>query len=479
MAVEEHEHIPTDEALEPATLSTIANVLTNSLSPFASWILGKPIYQVDQAKLMGLFGYGGKWEVEEIVSVFGPQDQVQQMVSHILLAINRAPYTTLGRYLVEKELEGAAAARNAVIDHVLTYPHVLESEIRQPIIIIGLPTAGATLLHRLLALDPKARAFKLFELYSALGAKLVPPPSEKMMKSHPNILATKDALNWVEQMFPEFYGKLGRFHRNSAEEIEDDFSIMQHQAFSLDIPTDGTVAEMRNSERYMLQVYIYMKRYLQVLLSEWAPESHIVLKSPQHMTNLQPLLSVFPDARIVIVNRDPVQTIPSYTLYIARLNGMKILPNSINRFDYGSDLLRDTVFGIKAVHLSRGHIVAHRIRPTPNVSLDPGMENHVVKPSQFIDVEWEVLAKDPVACVRGVYAHYGMQVSEAFEGAMRDYLERHPVDADFARDLVGHDEAMEMFGFSEEGIEGAFDEEEEEDGEYDDGEDEEERGRQA
>ncbi|KAJ3073535.1 hypothetical protein HDU99_001883, partial [Rhizoclosmatium hyalinum] len=58
MAVEEHEHIPTDEALEPATLSTIANVLTNSLSPFASWILGKPIYQVDQAKLMGLFGRG-------------------------------------------------------------------------------------------------------------------------------------------------------------------------------------------------------------------------------------------------------------------------------------------------------------------------------------------------------------------------------------------------------------------------------------
>ena len=49
--------------------------------------------------------------------------------------------------------------------------------------------------------------------------------------------------------------------------------------------------------------YLYMKRYVQMLQSSWAPDSHWTLKSPIHALYLRSLLQQFPDARIVTTHR--------------------------------------------------------------------------------------------------------------------------------------------------------------------------------
>jgi len=56
--------------------------------------------------------------------------------------------------------------------------------------------------------------------------------------------------------------------------------------------------------------YAYMKKVLQIL--QWyRPRQRWVLKSPQHLEQIGPLLATFPDATLVVTHRDPVAVVQS------------------------------------------------------------------------------------------------------------------------------------------------------------------------
>ena len=68
--------------------------------------------------------------------------------------------------------------------------------------------------------------------------------------------------------------------------------------------------------------YAYLKTVLQIL--QWRrPGERWVLKSPQHLEQLGPLLATFPDATVVVTHRDPVSVVQSAATmmtYAARMN---------------------------------------------------------------------------------------------------------------------------------------------------------------
>src|SRR5678816_398653 len=62
--------------------------------------------------------------------------------------------------------------------------------------------------------------------------------------------------------------------------------------------------------------YAYLKTVLQIL--QWRrPRERWVLKSPQHLEQLVPLIATFPDATIVVTHRDPVAVIQSAITMLA------------------------------------------------------------------------------------------------------------------------------------------------------------------
>ena len=62
--------------------------------------------------------------------------------------------------------------------------------------------------------------------------------------------------------------------------------------------------------------YAYMKVGLQIL--QWlTPRERWVLKCPQHLEQLGPLLATFPDATIVMTHRDPVAVVQSTITMLA------------------------------------------------------------------------------------------------------------------------------------------------------------------
>ena len=74
--------------------------------------------------------------------------------------------------------------------------------------------------------------------------------------------------------------------------------------------------------------YAYLKRVLKIL--QWfSPRERWILKSPQHLEQIGPLMTTFPDATVVVTHRDPVSVIQSAATmlaYGARMTYLKPQP---------------------------------------------------------------------------------------------------------------------------------------------------------
>jgi Sulfotransferase family len=93
--------------------------------------------------------------------------------------------------------------------------------------------------------------------------------------------------------------------------------------------------------------YRYLRRMLQVLQWQRGPKRW-VLKSPQHLEQIRPLLAVFPDAKIIQTHRDPVRITASFctmAAYSLRMQNESIDPHRVGRYwaDRVEDLLRSAV----------------------------------------------------------------------------------------------------------------------------------------
>jgi hypothetical protein len=55
------------------------------------------------------------------------------------------------------------------MQYAMDHPEVCEQQIRQPIIILGFPRTGTTLLYNLIALDPATRAPRTWEMSHLTG----------------------------------------------------------------------------------------------------------------------------------------------------------------------------------------------------------------------------------------------------------------------------------------------------------------------
>lgn len=223
------------------------------------------------------------------------------------------------------------------------HPEIRKIPIAAPIIIAGLPRTGTTHLHNLIAADPAIRSLPYWE-----AVEPVAPPGEH--DPEPRIARTTAALGFVHTVMPEFRRMFDISPTYAHEEIDllaVTFSSTYFEAQAL-IPsyrdwytaTDQTPA------------YAYLKAVLQVLswLRPVPGASRWVLKSPQHLEQFTALLSVFPDAVVVITHRDPVAvtaSVATMICYALRMTTAPVDPHRAGRYwasrteDFLSGCLRD------------------------------------------------------------------------------------------------------------------------------------------
>lgn len=279
------------------------------------------------------------------------------------------------------------------VDLWTRHPEILDERIEKPIFIVGLPRSGTTFIHQLLAQDDQMRVVPFWEQIGPLpdhDPAIRPPDDEPMkdrarknvegLKTHAPGLLEMHQLAW--DMPEEEIYLLGPAFASMAYEWV--YIMPQYAAF---------YAAQDHTEGYR-----FFRQILQAL--QWIRGGgRWLLKAPQHMEQIGPLLTVFPDALYVETLRDPVTAATSNASLSCY--GQRIRTDRPNPHAAGQSCM---------VIIDR--LVNNLLRDQPDN--DP----------RFVELQFRDLMAEPLDAVRKVYAALGEEPSDSALAAMREYI-RH------------------------------------------------------
>jgi hypothetical protein len=253
--------------------------------------------------------------------------------------------------------------------------------------------AGTTLLSYRLEKDQRHRPLLRLE-----AGDSVAPPTPETMRSDPRIEASRAAMAMLDQINPRVRVVQSEEPDGPTECIavlNQDFKSLTWEAMA-NVPAYGRWLHATDHR----SAYDYHRRVLQVLQSggvrgRWS------LKSPHHALHLDALTAVYPDARLVLLHRDPVVLCASVCSLITTLT--KTFSDADHRryiADHWTEMLAASIAKVDAF---RG---AH--------------------PARIVDVHYADLVRDPMATMRRVYAAFGDELDGQALRAMTAHVESHP-----------------------------------------------------
>ena len=326
-----------------------------------------------------------------------------------------AKLSPFGRLVVRRMLENSLKTRIELQAWTKAHPEAREEKISRPLIIVGLPRTGTSLLSQLLALDPMVRAPLQWETRSP-----VPPPTLAGASEDPRIDACRKQLDGLAKMNPAIQA-MHPFGPMLAEECVPFMMLdlrtlgMETQAF---VPSYG--AWLQSCD--MRPAYVQHERALQAL-QYGQPTEHWTLKTPNHLWALETLLDFYPDARIIWTHRDPGPVVTS----VASLNTTmhKAFSDDVDPIAVGGD------WRAKLKH-----------------AVDRGMAyDDTASEGWCVHVAYDEMMKDPLETVRRIYRHFGDEPSRLHERRVEAWVaERHQS----VHGRHGYDPAD--FGFSYESL---------------------------
>jgi hypothetical protein len=266
--------------------------------------------------------------------------------------------------------------------------------IDRPIFITGLPRSGTTFLHRLMMADQDNRAPLVWETISPW------PNGSGPDRRAANVAKQLKAFEWLA---PEFRA----LHPLDATSPQECSEITAHVFRSLRFDTNYYVPSYRHwldaDPGRHLPAYRFHRRFLRHLQFQDGLTRRWVLKCPEHVFALRAIRTVYPDARLIFVHRDPVKVL----LSVAHLTEVLRRP-----FSRGLDpelIGRD--------ESARWLAGAERMMETGD---DAGL------PESVCHVHHMDLISDPVATVEHVYRHFGMTLPDEAAAGIENYVAERP-----------------------------------------------------
>jgi len=369
-------------------------------------------------------GFDAKALLEEAQRRAGSGDfgdpSFHEPMQRLLHALEReAELNEAGRVGQLERIVGLLVNRLRTEESLRRHPEILEQRITAPIVIVGLARTGTTMLHRMLASDPRLHALLWYE-----SRQPAPLPAANASAPDPRIA---DAEREVEAMLgasPELIAA----HPMDARAPDEEIMLVEHAFLSTNpeafcrIPSFAAWREVQD----LTPGYDYLVRLLRFL--QWQKRrrgeagERWILKTPFHLGHMDALFRAFPDARIVWPHREPAQCIPSLASLI---HSLRVLASDrVDPVDVGrewSDKMRRAISRCMDVR------EAHEDR--------------------FLDLRYQDLVADPLAQAARIYAFAGLSLSEDVAARMRSWAalnarEKRPI----------HRYTLERFGFDEPGL---------------------------
>ena len=308
----------------------------------------------------------------------------------------------IGKLSMRNKLLQHTTSRLLIQDQWNRHPEIFDIEIREPIIVAGLPRSGTTHLLNLMASDSRLRSLPLWESYEP-----VPRPGEGTLDDGTDPRWHRCQRDWESMQASS--PLISAMHPMDPNHIHEELELMGPNIGSYNYEWLSYAPRWRDhyySEDQTYQ-YEYMRDVLKLLT--WQQRNtdrptRWVLKCPQHLEQLPILHKVFPDATIAVTQRDPIYVLRS-TLYIIA---------------YGQRLTRSRIMMDEALEywLDRiEHLLRSCVRDRPNLPAD-----------QSIDIPFNRFIKDDVNWVEKIYAVANLEMTDKARQQLNSFVEEKQGD---------------------------------------------------
>jgi hypothetical protein len=340
----------------------------------------------------------------------------------------QARLSATGRLITRQQLIDYLSQRLLLEEWVRRYPEIETEEISAPVIIVGLPRTGTTLLYRMLSVADELTAPLHYE-----AASVAPPLDWNFeVAGDPRVAAAETSIEAMNAAAPELLS----IYPFEAMAPEEDIFISGASFRTTSIQSSARVPEFEAwlAEADRVPLYRFLRRSLQML--QWQRRrrrpplspARWLLKTPDHIHGLDALLDVFPEAKVVQTHRDPVQTIPSICSFIRALH-------SIGTDEVDVAGIGDAWSAMFARSMTRA------------------LRTRQANPSQFCDVWYDDTVRAPRRVAEEVFSFIGQPLDDAAWNEMERWREANQREA-----RPSHHYTLEEFGLSEERIAKEFSE---------------------
>lgn len=360
------------------------------------------------------------------LSDFGAEDFLEPLTVAARSLDREARLSPGGRAGQRAGIVGHLTQRLLLEEWIRRHPEILEERIEAPVVIVGLPRTGTTMLYRMLSISPGLTAPRHFE-----ARRPAPPLDWDFQRAtDPRVGDAEAAIAAMNAAAPE----LVSIYPFEALAPEEDIFV---SAASFRTTSTQSGARVPSFERWLatadrVPLYRFLERNLRLL--QWqrrrttppvAP-ARWLLKTPDHLHGLDALFAVWPDADVVQTHRDPLRTIPSICSFIRTLHSL------------ATDAVDDAGIGDAWSSMfarSTRHAMAVR---------DAG-------PERFCNVWYEDTVHAPRKVAEEVFAFLGRPLDDAAWAEMEQWREANRREA-----RPAHEYTLEQFGLSPERIEREF-----------------------
>lgn len=186
------------------------------------------------------------------------------------------------------------------------HPEILERKLPAPVIIVGPARSGTTRLQRMLAADVRFQHLKAWEGFN---------PAPRGGSPDSGKAARRGEAVKLLRMRQRLYPGADATHPMDADAAEEEILLLNHSFCGL---SPLAFYNIPGYYRWLLahdrsDAYRYLAN--QMKLISWSRGDDAsrpwVMKTPQHMLDLDVLVKVFPDAKLVFIHRDPLKTVAS------------------------------------------------------------------------------------------------------------------------------------------------------------------------
>lgn len=292
------------------------------------------------------------------------------------------------------------AANRLRIEALLArHPEIHDQEISAPVFVTGLPRSGTTHLVNLLAADTRFRSLPLWE-----ADQPVPEQGEGPGPTGLDPRYVRCGQAWDRMRSNNPY--LAAWHTMAPDSIHEDIELWANDFAGYN--PEWIFQMMPAWQKHYLAHdqtphYEYLRTVLKIL--QWyRPGERWLLKCPQHLENLGPLTTVFPDATLVMTQRDPVGVVQSAATM--RAYGARTM---YHRFDPDA-------------------ILEHWAALVERLLRSAARDRHLLGNGRVLDVPFHEFMADTMGTVEQVYEHAGLDLTDRARTEIAAYVDANPRD---------------------------------------------------